>query len=454
MPEKILLHKNNFAQYFYVLIVFFAITLLAGQFYITRQNFEQLLIWQILLHCFFVFFYFKKEYISIKQILVAGIVLRIGSAFIMPSLSDDIYRFIWDGQLITHSQNPLLTTPDNFLAAMPNTGVDYNYFSKLHGLINHPQFYTCYPPLMQFVFTVAAFIGAKSILASAIIIKLMVAFSDCIAIVFLLKILQHLKLNNKLVLLYALNPLVIIEGAGNAHFEVMQVALMLVSIYYILEKKLTVAALFWGLAVITKLLPLLLLPLIVRYLGLKKGFVFCVICLLLVAGSFLPFISIQSINTFSQSLNLYFQNFEFNASVYYLAREIGWWVKGYNFISFIGPLLMVIFLFVYAAIFFINRKIDEYSFFVLALIVLTLYYFFATTVHPWYIINLLPFALFSNKKYAFVWMGAAFLSYNAYSNIPFKENYWIITFEYAVVIGAICYSFKRGFLNKTSNIKN
>ena len=115
---------------------------------------------------------------------------------------------------------------------------------------------------------------------------------------------------------------------------------------------------------------------------------------------------------------------------------------------------MVIFLFVYAAIFLINRKIDEYAFFVLALMVLTLYYFFATTVHPWYIINLLPFALFSNKKYAFVWMGAAFLSYIAYSNISFKENYWIIAFEYAVVIGAICYSFKSSFFNKIFNIKN
>ena len=75
MPEKILSHKNNFAQYFYVLIVFFAITLLAGQFYITRQHFEQLLIWQILLHCIFVFFYFKKEYISIWAMTNRGLPL-------------------------------------------------------------------------------------------------------------------------------------------------------------------------------------------------------------------------------------------------------------------------------------------------------------------------------------------------------------------------------------------
>ncbi|MCY7290701.1 MAG: hypothetical protein LH615_00815 [Ferruginibacter sp.] len=442
MPDESVGYKNNFAKPFIILFAFFAITLFAGQYFITRENFFQLLIWQVLLHGFFLFFYYNKEQISIKQIILAAVVLRIGTAFIMPTLSDDVYRFIWDGQLMVHAQNPLLTTPDNYLANLPNSLPDIGYYTKLHSLINHPQFYTCYPPLMQLVFIIAAFIGAKSIIVSIVVIKIIVAFSDCIAIVFLYKILQKLTLDTKLILLYAFNPLVIIEGAGNAHFEVMQVALMLVSIYFILEKKLTLAAIFWGLAIITKLLPLLLLPLLIRYLGLKKGIIFCLISVSFAACSFLPFVSIQTIQTFSQSLNLYFQNFEFNATIYYLAREIGWWVKGYNYISFIGPLLMGIFLLIYAILFFSKKKYSDDSFFLFALIILSLYYFFATTVHPWYIINLLPFALLTNKKYAFVWMAAAFLSYHAYDN-PFKENYWVIGFEYCLVLVAIFYSFRK-----------
>ncbi len=58
-------------------------------------------------------------------------------------------------------------------------------------------------------------------------------------------------------------------------------------------------------------------------------------------------------------------------------------------------------------------------------------------------INLLPFALMANKKYAFVWMGIAFLSYNAYGNINFKENFYLIAFEYLVVAVAMFYSFKK-----------
>ena len=104
---------------------------------------------------------------------------------------------------------------------------------------------------------------------------------------------------------------------------------------------------------------------------------------------------------------------------------------------------MAIFLLIYAVIFFVKRKLllNEFAFY--ALIVLSLYYFFATTVHPWYIINLLPFALLANKKYAFVWMGIAFLSYNAYGNINFKENYYLVGLEYLVVLTAMFYSLKK-----------
>lgn len=442
MPDVTFLNKN-YAKFYSVLIVFFAITLFAGQYFFERKEFNYLVGWQLILHVIFIGFYFTRKYISLQQIFFAAIILRIGSAFIMPSLSDDVYRFIWDGQLIVNGQNPLLSTPDNYFSALSSSNENYLYLQQLHGLINHPQFYTCYPPLMQGVFTVAAFFGGSSIWISIVIIKLIVALADCIAVYFIVKILKKINADVKLVVLYALNPLIIIEGAGNAHFEVMQVALLVISIYFILQHKYNIAAVFWGLAIVTKLLPLLLLPLIIRLLGLKKGILFCLIAVAVAVLLFIPFVATGSIDGFAKSLNLYFQNFEFNASIYYIAREVGWWFKGYNYISFIGPFLMVIFLVMYACIFFVKRKLSIDQFAIYALIILSLYYFFATTVHPWYIINLLPFALIANKKYAFVWMAVAFLSYNAYGNINFKENYYLVGFEYLVVITAMFFSLKK-----------
>ena len=429
-----------------ICFITFIITLLLGQILIERSSFYSLLIWQVLLYSIFIYLFLVSQFISLKKILLVAIICRVFTAFVMPSLSDDVYRFIWDGQLLVSGNNPLLTTPDSYINQLSPTSPHFNYFSVLHSKINHPQFYTCYPPLMQLVFWIAAEAGTLSITASTIIIKLIVAMFDILGIYYFVKILKIQLLSPKLVLLYALNPLVIIEGVGNAHFEVVQVALMIVSMYLLLIKKINVAAVFWGLAIVAKLLPLLLLPLWIRLLGLKKGLLFAVISGCVTVITFLPFLSAKAITGFSNSLDLYFQNFEFNASLYYLARELGWWVKGYNYISFIGPFLFFIFLGCYAVIYFRYRKIIFLQFANLCLLIFTLYYLLATTVHPWYIINLLPFAIITNRRFAIVWLAAAFLSYNAYAYIPFSENLWYCLVEYMLVLLAFIYDVKKNNL--------
>jgi alpha-1,6-mannosyltransferase len=188
---------------------------------------------------------------------------------------------------------------------------------------------------------------------------------------------------------------------------------------------------------------LLLLPIWIKKLGWAKGILFSLISSVIAALCFLPFMSIDFLTGFGKSLNLYFQNFEFNASLYYIARQIGWWIKGYNYISFIGPLLMGLFLAGYALLFFIKQKQNWQGFARMALIVLTLYYLMATTVHPWYIINLLPFALLAGWRYPWVWCGMAFLSYHAYRPQGFAENGWVIAVEYGVVVVAVLIEWRR-----------
>ncbi len=414
----------------------FFIVLLAGQLLIKRESFGELFSWQLILYSLFCIFYILKEEIKFRHLFIFAIVLRVASAFLLPTLSDDVYRFIWDGQLIVHHQNPLLTTPNVWLQQVDKNIFDYTYYEKLHTLINHPKFYTCYPPFMQGVFYVGALIGGTDINISIVVIKLLIALIDCIGIYFLYKLLNHFKLHPSLVLLYAINPLVIIEGSGNAHFEVVQVAFMVIGCYYLVVKKWTFAILFWSLAIVTKLIPLVLFPLILKHLGFKKGIMFSTATLLFACLTFLPFLSGSSLQGFGSSINLYFQNFEFNASIYYIAREIGWAVKGYNYISFIGPLLMVIFLFIYAILFLWKKNIDFVQMCNLIVIIFSFYYAFATTVHPWYIINLLPFAIIASRRFAIIWMAAAFLSYSAYGT-TFKENFYIIALEYSIVLAAI-----------------
>ncbi len=151
---------------------------------------------------------------------------------------------------------------------------------------------------------------------------------------------------------------------------------------------------------------------------------------------FAPFFSSEFINHYTQTVALWFQNFEFNASLYYLARKIGYAFRGYNEIAIIGKCMAaIVFVFVLCLAFFRKNKTTS-QLIAAMLLALTFYYFTATTVHPWYVATLLALSVFTNYKYPLVWSFFIVLSYLAYVNINSadkSENLWVIALEYAVV---------------------
>jgi hypothetical protein len=236
-----------------------------------------------------------------------------------------------------------------------------------------------------------------------------------------------------LIFWYFLNPLVIIELTGNLHFEGVMLFFLIVGLYLIILKNWLKSAIFIALSIATKLLPLILLPLFLNHLGFKKSVRFYLAILGMTCLFFLPFINEDFLQNYTDTIALWFVNFEFNASIYYLIREIGYQIKGYNVIQTVGkitPILTVLIVLCFA--FFRNNK-NISGLITNALLFLSLYFFISTTVHPWYVISIILLSIFTNYKYPILWSFCVVFSYYAYSLEPFKENLVLILFSYAFV---------------------
>lgn len=188
-----------------------------------------------------------------------------------------------------------------------------------------------------------------------------------------------------------------------------------------------------ALSIAVKLVPLMLLPLFMRHLKLKKLLQFYVIVGVVLLVSFLPFFSIQFSQNYINTVALWFVNFEFNASIYYVVRNIGYAIKGYNIIGAVGKVTPFVIVAVMLA-FSLNKRNRDLRFLISnMLLALTIYFFLSTTVHPWYIISLVALSVFTGFKFPIVWSAVVVFSYYAYSNPLFKENSILLFVEYAIV---------------------
>jgi peptidoglycan/xylan/chitin deacetylase (PgdA/CDA1 family) len=154
---------------------------------------------------------------------------------------------------------------------------------------------------------------------------------------------------------------------------------------------------------------------------------------------FAPFYSHEFVSNYASTVGLWFHNFEFNASLYYLAREIGYWFRGYNEIAIIGMgFSIIVFVVVIAISIFRNNKTDS-RLLENMLWVITLYFVTTTTMHPWYLATPLILSIFTKYKFSLVWSLVIILSYLAYANNNNQENLWIIALEYFIVYSMILY---------------
>jgi alpha-1,6-mannosyltransferase len=406
-------------------------------YYIERHNTLWLLLSYSIMFASYLYVFRKNEQVEFWVLM--GIVFRFILVFSIPALSDDFYRFIWDGRLLAAGVHPFAHIPSYYIANdIAITGID----TALYDHLNSKEYFTIYPPVTQFIFWFSVKFAGGSIFKSIVIMKMIIVGCEVGSLILIIKLLERFNLPLRNVILYALNPLVIIELTGNIHFEAVMIFFLLLSIWMLVTQQLVVSAIAMGVAVGVKLLPLIFLPLLLLWQGFKKSIIFYFVTAITLVVLFTPLHDIVILDGFKNSLGYYFQKFEFNASVYYMVREWGFMYYGYNIIQTVGWKLGLIATFLILLIAFIRYKKDqafELTFIQKAMWCLLIYFVFTTTLHPWYITTLLVLSVFTSYRFITLWSGLIFLTYWGYSVSGYNENMIIIFAEYILVFGYLGY---------------
>ena len=450
----------------YLISTIFLVCLVQINFFIQRHEFATLFATYAVF--FATYLFVLKKATTDKDLsffIIIGLLLRCVAVFSFPNLSDDIYRFLWDGHLINLGENPFDHTPQYYIENQLFTErLTPELFSKL----NSSQYYSVYPSVCQGVFTLATFLFPKSLYGAAVVIKLFLFLCE-IGSVFLMKKMTADKdiYHINATLIYALNPLIIIELVGNAHFEAAMIFFFILAVFLLKQKdsqkptdrmllnhrinnvrSISLSAVSFSLSVVSKMLPLMFLPLFFKKLGLKRSLYFWTMVGFLTLIFLLPLYNALFFNNIGKSLGLYFGNFEFNASIFYVLRAIGFWVYGYNMIHQITPFLtFFIVIFILKKSFFAPSSPPQYEslFFDNCLLVVSLYFACATTVHPWYAALPLSISVFTKWRFAVVWSLLIFLTYAGYTEGSSKhtENMTFLIIEYSIVYAFFAFEWSQ-----------
>lgn len=432
------LKASSFAVFFLFLAFTFFLVYGVGR----SQTLELMVCYGVL---FLLYLWIYKRETNVTFWLIGAIIIRLSLLSTWPSLSDDLYRFVWDGRLWVAGIHPFIALPSD-LFAQQIPGLDAALYEKL----NSKEHFTCYPPLAEFIFWLSVKISPDSVKGSAMAMRALILLAEMGSIWLIVKLLERFNQPPRNALLYALNPLVILELTGNLHYEAFVIFFLLLSVWLLTSGKVIAAAISFSMAIAAKLIPMIFLPVMLAVLGWRKALIFYFVTGLSLLLLFIPMYDEQVLYGFSQSLNLYFQKFEFNASLYYMVREYGFWKVGYNTIQSIGWKLGVVsglLILAYSLFWGVRKhkhdadratgsklpfKLDR-EIFNAFIIILLIYLLLATTVHPWYITPLIAFSVITRFRFAVFWSALIFLTYAGYSPEGFEENLSIMVFEYVLV---------------------
>jgi len=210
-------------------------------------------------------------------VLVFALLLRMAALATPPYLSDDIYRYVWDGRVQAAGINPYRFVPESRELLALRDG-------EIYPRINRRGYApTIYPPLAE-----ALFLAGTRISESVTWVKLVMIAFEALTVWILVRLLRSLQLPPERVLIYAWNPLAIWEFAGSGHIDAAAIAFMVLAVWARRCNRPGLTGLSLACATLTKLYPAVIFPALYRRWDWKMPAAFGAAVVL----AYLPFVSV------------------------------------------------------------------------------------------------------------------------------------------------------------------
>ena len=348
-----------------------------------------------------------------RFLLLCAAAFRLTLLFRPPDLSDDVNRYLWDGRVSASGRSPYALAPGDARAA----GLSPDLAPRL----SHRELVTVYPPVAQAAFRAGATLSPTSVLP----MKAIFAAADVGVVALLLA--SGGAGAPFAAALYAFHPLPVTEIAGQGHLDSLGVALLLAAIVYLGRGRRLAAGFAFAAAVLTKYVPVAaVLPLA------RRGKVRFALAALAVVATLWGLASRGGVSP-AAGLGPYATRWEFNSVLYPAVAEAvettdlpgrakaAWirlkegldhpaWMQGlfpWFYAAFFARVLLALALAV--VLLRVAGRVGDLEGAVFASLAALL--LASPTLHPWYLLWVLPFAA-KRREPAFLYLSfAAPISY-------------------------------------------
>ena len=215
-----------------------------------------------------------------------AVAIRVPLAVPRVGHDNDMVRYVWDGRVQTLGYNPYSVVPAD--PAMASTHNDETREMPSR------RARTPYPPGAQLFFRLVV-----SLRDSSRAMKAALVFCDLLTMIVLWRWLLVTGRSEWLTLAYAWNPLVVLEVAHSGHIDAVGALWIAASAYWLSRKRTSLSVVAFVLAVTTKLLPIVLLPLYFGRVKARDGLLgfalFALLYLPFTYGGALPLGAVQNV---------------------------------------------------------------------------------------------------------------------------------------------------------------